>query len=291
MMFAIVWLFLFLSIPTNGLEKRSTHDGIKLSSLSRKELQQLAKVNDVKANLKSQDIINALVRKNEELLTLTSNSSAELSTKPAGSKLDDTYIASLLEEQGLVRRDIYELRESIVEEANRKSSEDSSEEEARRKEARRLANTKKSDLIKGEKRQLKSSISAIFGTDITSTSGIFGTTGGKQSTALTALDIERLPPREPTQATPRKARESNGADPLEGVTLESILSYLEKRIGFAEMHVRTRLKFLKPENGPTVRSALVALRTKELQWARTEVEFLYRKEVEKERKRSYNQEG
>ena len=278
-----------------------------LRSLSRKDLQQLAKENDVKANLRSEEIIDALLH-GEKVSTSGSSSTERATARKGGSdSLDDARIASLLQEQGLAMRDVYDLRDSIMKEAKRKVSTDDSEEEARRKEAKRLANLEKSNLIKGEKKQLKSSISAIFGADSPSFKSNENSEGAPAGTVdaskdgirrpaasplkpleANTIDVERLLRVLPVEApvVVVAAGTKRKRDPLEGATLESILSYLEARLGYAEMYARTRLKFFQPEKGPSVRSALAALRQKEMMWARREVEFLYRKEVEKDRKRA-----
>jgi uncharacterized protein (DUF2132 family) len=64
-------------------------------------------------------------------------------------------------------------------------------------------------------------------------------------------------------------------DPLEGVTLESILTQLQARYGWAEMANVVDIRCFK-EN-PSIKSSLTFLRR--TPWARAEVEALYRRSL------------
>jgi len=65
------------------------------------------------------------------------------------------------------------------------------------------------------------------------------------------------------------------SDPLEGKTLEFILTELVDKIGFEEMGIRIKIKCFN--NDPTVKSSLKFLR--KTPWARAKVEDLYLYEV------------
>ena len=66
-------------------------------------------------------------------------------------------------------------------------------------------------------------------------------------------------------------------DPLHGVTLEMILTYLVEKYGWQEMYRRIRINcFAKT---PSIKSSLVFLRR--TPWARKKVECLYIKEIKK----------
>lgn len=65
------------------------------------------------------------------------------------------------------------------------------------------------------------------------------------------------------------------SDPLEGKTLEFILTELVAKIGFEEMGVRVKVRCFT--NDPSIKSSLTFLR--KTPWARAKVEDLYLYEV------------
>lgn len=65
------------------------------------------------------------------------------------------------------------------------------------------------------------------------------------------------------------------SDPLEGKTLEFILTELVSKIGFEEMGIRIKIKCFN--NDPSIKSSLKFLR--KTPWARAKVEDLYLYEV------------
>jgi uncharacterized protein (DUF2132 family) len=70
---------------------------------------------------------------------------------------------------------------------------------------------------------------------------------------------------------------SHPNDPLHGITLESILTQLVERHGWAELGKRIPIKCFT--NDPSIKSSLKFLRR--TPWARKKVEALYLKSVSK----------
>lgn len=65
-------------------------------------------------------------------------------------------------------------------------------------------------------------------------------------------------------------------DPLSGVTLEMMLTQLERTYGFEELGQRIKVNCFKHD--PSIKSSLVFLRR--TPWARAKVEKLYREMIE-----------
>ncbi|MBC8474040.1 MAG: DUF2132 domain-containing protein [Candidatus Omnitrophica bacterium] len=66
-------------------------------------------------------------------------------------------------------------------------------------------------------------------------------------------------------------------DPLHGVTLEMILTYMVDKYGWEEMSRRIRINCFTKD--PSIKSSLVFLRR--MPWARKKVESLYLSEIRK----------
>ena len=69
--------------------------------------------------------------------------------------------------------------------------------------------------------------------------------------------------------------ETRGKDPLEGVTLEAIITQLQARYGWAEMASIIDIRCFK--DNPSIKSSLTFLRR--TPWARAQVEDLYRRSL------------
>lgn len=69
-------------------------------------------------------------------------------------------------------------------------------------------------------------------------------------------------------------------DPLHGITLEKILIYLVENLGWEAMHEEVKINCFKFD--ATIKSSLTFLR--KTPWARTKVEQLYIKEIQRKLK-------
>jgi hypothetical protein len=92
-------------------------DSIKnLSELSRKELQQLAKENGVKANLKSEDIIQSLesIKKSNPSVNKSEKSTLKNTNLKPSIKNEENDIQSIMSEQGITLEDLDVLQNSVL---------------------------------------------------------------------------------------------------------------------------------------------------------------------------------
>lgn len=285
---------------------------LEFKSLSRLELQDLAKTSGVRANLKSSEIIEQLLERKRA--HTTENKTIEFIPKFSLETVNDDhrkiaqgnddvelngdlkqldslgnpYIVELMKEQGIVMNDLLQLRDSILAKSNVvKVYKDKSRIRSRPHFTGKTDSSDPSD----------PSVNSFHQNEYISSPN-----AELQELHLSNNDLQRSTNIETKSATPAKKSEESSIEPnlqskdavhspppliqtisasnkrakssLEGVSLKDMLEYLEKEIGFGGLYEQTNLRCFSSR--PSINSSLKALRQTNMQWAREKIESLYR---------------